>query len=80
MMGYENIFSELWNLILTLLEYISVVFDWLFNPLEININIPINIPYLLENGINWSWDLGVTPISLLGVGLVGLVVYWLVLK
>lgn len=79
-MSYENILGELWNLILTLLEYISNVFDWLFKPLEFNISIPINIPVILENGINWSWDLGVTPVSLLGVGLVGLVVYWLVLK
>lgn len=77
-MGYENILSELWNLILTLLEYISNVFDWLFKPLELSIDIPITIPYLLENGISWSWDLGVTPVSLLGVGLVGLVIYWLV--
>lgn len=76
----NNILEELWNLALTLLEYIQIVFDWLFSPLKLSINIPINIPYLLENGIKWSWDLGFTPISLLGVGLVGLVVYWVVLK
>ena len=64
-----------------IIEYISKnVFDWLLRATLLGINIPINIPYLLENGINWSWDLGVTPVSLLGVGLVGLVVYWLVLK
>lgn len=68
----------MWKLAVTLLEYISLLFDWLFDPLKLSIEIPIKIPFILENGINWSWDLGITPISLLGVGLVGLVVYWLV--
>lgn len=76
----NNILGELWNLTIKLIENISRVFDWLFKPIEISIDIPLKIPYLLENGIKWSWDLGLTPISLLGVGLVGLVVYWVVLK
>ena len=62
------------------IDYISKVFDWLFAPLELSVDIPIKIPVILENGIKWSWDLGITPISLLGVGLVGLVIYWVVLK
>ena len=77
-MAEKNILGELWKVALTLLEYISVVFEWLFRPLKIAINIPINIPVILENGIKWSWNIGITPISLLGVALVGLVIYWMV--
>lgn len=79
-MNGKNIMVEVWNLAITLLKFISKVFDWLFEPLELSIQIPIQIPVILEDGINLSWNLGITPISLLGVGIVGLVVYWVVLK
>lgn len=79
-MTKKTVFGELWKLAETLLEHISDVFDWLFEPLKLSVNIPIKIPFILENGINWFWNLGITPISLLGVGLVGLVVFWLILK
>lgn len=79
-MNDTNILGELWKVALSLIENISKLMDWLFNPLKIIINIPIKIPLILENGINWNWNVGITPISLLGVALVGLVVYWVVLK
>lgn len=77
-MAEKNLFIELWGIAENILFYISKAFDWLFQPLKFNINIPIKIPLILENGINWSWNVGITPISLLGVGLIGMVVYWFV--
>lgn len=79
-MDEKKIMVELWNLAETLLKFISKVYEWLFEPLKLSIQIPLKIPVILENGINWSWNVGITPISLLGVGIVGLVVYWVVLK
>lgn len=75
MIGEKNILGELWNLAITLIEFISKVFDWLFEPLKINIDI-IKIPYLLPDG--FTVNFGIAPIALLGVGLVGLVIYWIV--
>lgn len=79
-MTENNIFSELWKVALTMIEYISKLMDWLFAPLKLSIDIPVKIPLILENGISWSWNIGVAPIALLGVGMVVLVVYWVVLK
>lgn len=69
-----NIFQNLWEIAETMIKMIGVVWDWLNK--DIVINIPITIPYLLPNGINW--DLGFAPIWLLGAGLGVLVVYWFV--
>ncbi|MEM0173689.1 MAG: hypothetical protein QXI16_04190 [Sulfolobaceae archaeon] len=74
----ENLFIELWEIAKKLLMSISNAFDWLFQPMKFNINIPIKIPLILENGIEWSWNVGVTPISLLGVGLLGMLAYWFI--
>ncbi|MEM0173881.1 MAG: hypothetical protein QXI16_05180 [Sulfolobaceae archaeon] len=70
----RNVLGELWNVALTLIESISKVFDWLFEPLKITV--PLKIPVIMPKGL--TWDLGVAPIALLGVALIGLVVYWLV--
>ena len=69
-----NYLRTLWDVALQLIEYINVAWNWLIKPLEISI--PISIPYILPDGI--TWDFGITPISLLGVGLIGLFIYWLV--
>lgn len=69
-----NMFSELWDVALTMIEYIGEVFDWLFDDLVIEI--PLKIPLLIPDGL--KWETGVTPISLLGVGLVAMVIYWFV--
>lgn len=69
-----NLFTELWEVAITMIEYIDKVWDWLTDRLIIDI--PISIPVILENGIRW--DTGITPISLLGVGLVGMILYWFI--
>ncbi len=69
-----NLFTELWNIALTMIEYIGIAWDWLVS--ELIINIPLKIPILFPNGI--SWETGITPISLLGVGMVAMIIYWFV--
>lgn len=73
-MSDKNVLGELWNVAITMLGYISKVFDWLFEPLKINI--PLRIPLILPDGL--LWDLGFPPIALLGVALISLIIYWLV--
>lgn len=69
-----NVLSELWNLAETILKSISKVWDWLFDVLIIKI--PIKIPLLIPDGL--EWNTGVTPISLLGVGMIAMIIYWFI--
>lgn len=69
-----NLFTELWKIAENMIKYINIVWDWLTN--ELVINIPLKIPLLIPDGL--IWKTGVTPISLLGVSLGALVIYWVV--
>lgn len=69
-----NLFTELWNIAESMIKYIDILWDWLTTKLVINI--PLKIPLLIPDGL--IWDTGVTPISLLGVGLGAIVIYWIV--
>lgn len=69
-----NIFQNLWDIAETMIRLIGVVWDWLNE--DIVINLPITIPYLFPDGVNFN--LGFAPIWLLGPGLAVLVVYWFV--
>jgi len=73
-MTNNNIFQNLWDIAETMIKMIGVVWDWLNTDLKINI--PITIPIIFPNGINF--DLGFAPIWLLGAGLGVLVIYWFV--
>lgn len=69
-----NLFTELWKVAETMIKYINIAWEWLTD--ELVITIPLKIPLVIPEGINWST--GVTPISLLGVGLGALIIYWVV--
>lgn len=71
-----NILKNLWDLAISMIEKIGLVWDWLNTNLVINI--PITIPVIFPDGINW--DLGFAPIWLLSAGLVTLIIYWVILK
>lgn len=71
----DNIFEALWNMITSLIEYISIVWNWLSNPLEIDIPLLSNIPLIG----NWfQIDLTWSPIELLGAGILVLLALWVV--
>ncbi len=74
MVQVTNVFSELWKIAETILKSISKVWDWLFDVLIIKI--PVKIPLLIPDGL--EWNTGVTPISLLGVGMIAMIIYWFV--
>jgi len=69
-----NLFTELWKIAENMIKYINIAWDWLTN--ELIINIPLKIPLLIPDGL--KWETGVTPISLLGVSLGVLIIYWVV--
>lgn len=69
-----NIFQNLWNIAETMINMIGIVWNWLNTNLVINI--PLTIPLIFPDGINF--DLGFAPIWLIGPGLGVLVVYWFV--
>jgi hypothetical protein len=71
-----NIFQNLWNLATEMITVIGTVWDWLNTNLVINI--PITIPVIFPDGINF--DLGFAPIWLLGGGIITLIVFWVVFK
>lgn len=71
-----NIFQNLWNLATEMIIVIGTVWDWLNTNLVINI--PITIPVIFPDGINF--DLGFAPIWLLGGGIMTLIVFWVVFK
>lgn len=68
-----NYIRTLWDVAMQLIEYINIAWEWLIKPLTIRI--PFNIPVIFPDG--FTFDFGITPISLLGVGLVVLFVYWI---
>lgn len=74
MVKVTNFFTELWNIAESMIKYINILWDWLTTKLIITI--PLKIPLLIPDG--FKWDTGVTPISLLGVGLGAIVIYWIV--
>ncbi len=69
-----NLFTELWKVAENMIKYINILWEWLTD--ELIINIPLKIPLLIPDGL--TWKTGVTPISLLGVSLGILVIYWIV--
>lgn len=71
-----NIFQNLWNLATEMITVIGTVWDWLND--DLIINIPITIPVIFPDGINF--DLGFAPIWLLGGGIITLIVFWVVFK
>lgn len=71
-----NIFKNLWELALDMIELIGKAWDWLND--DLIINIPLKIPVIFPDGINW--DLGFQPIWLLTGGMAALIIYWVVLK
>ena len=71
-----NIFQNLWNLATEMITVIGTVWDWLNT--DLIINIPITIPVIFPDGINF--DLGFAPIWLLGGGIITLIVFWVVFK
>lgn len=71
-----NIFQNLWDIAINMITTINVVWDWLND--DLIINIPITIPVIFPEGINF--DLGFAPIWLLGGGIITLIVFWVVFK
>lgn len=71
-----NIFKNLWDLAIDMIEMIGIAWQWLNTNLIINI--PLKIPLIFPDGI--SWDFGFAPIWLLTGGMLILVVYWVILK
>ena len=74
---YEKFFQQLWDLAKSLLQVIGKVWDWLTNPLKIDIPLLSNIP-VIGGWFNISLDY--TPLQLLGAGLLVLVGLWVVKK
>lgn len=62
------IINALWDFVLTLLAGISSLWDWLNNPINLNIDLG-----LFKIGIPTF-----TPLSLVGAGLIGLVIWWFI--
>jgi hypothetical protein len=71
-----NIFQNLWDLAEGIILVIGEVWKWLNTDLKINI--PITIPIIFPNGINF--DLGFAPMYLLAGGVLTLIAYWVVFK
>ncbi len=68
----ENILGNLWNIAETLIKNINRVWEWLNN--DISINIPIEIPVILPDGIVVSF--GYSPLELIGAGILVLLGLW----
>ena len=71
-----NIFNNLWDIAINMITTISDVWYWLNT--DLIINIPITIPVIFPDGINFSF--GFPPIWLLGGGIITLIVFWVVFK
>lgn len=70
-----NIFKSLWDLLTGVGSVISDVWEWLFEPLILNIEW-LKIPVLLPDGI--IINMGIVPIELFGVSIFVLLALWLV--
>lgn len=70
-----NFFQALWEMLTTLIEYIGVVWEWLTEPLKIDIPLLSDIPLI---GGWFEWNLAFSPIELLGAGILLLLALWLV--
>ncbi len=68
----ENIFLRLWEMAETIIKNINKVWEWLNN--DISINIPIEIPVILPDGIAVSF--GYSPLELIGAGILVLLGLW----
>lgn len=71
----DNVISILWTIIIDLIGYIQDLWNWLNADLIIKLEW-FKLPLILPNGINYN--LGFTPISLLGVGLITMVLLWFI--
>lgn len=91
---YDKFFQQLWDLAKSLLQVIGKVWDWLTTDLKLSIPFlegkgfrigPWNLGFTT---IDWSFDLGkmfsfnlgYTPLQLLGVGLLVLIGLWVIKK
>lgn len=74
-MDFGNVFESIWNMAKGLIQVIGVVWEWLTNPLNIDIPLLSDIP-----GIgNWfQISLDYSPIELIGIGIGVLLVLWVV--
>lgn len=71
----DNILKTLWDIAFDLIGYIQLLWNWLNTDLVIKLEW-LKLPLILPNGVNFN--LGFTPISLIGVGLITMVVLWFI--
>lgn len=76
MIIYNNgILATLWRVVMSLIENISKAWDFLSEPLKINIGW-LKIPLIFPNGI--TFDTGIVPIHLIGGSILVLLAWRLV--
>lgn len=70
----EDIFLSLWEIAETIIKSVNKIWEWLNR--NISVNLPLKIPVLLPDGIEFS--LGYSPLELLGAGILVLLALWVI--
>lgn len=64
-----NILHEMWNIAVNLIEGIGAIWNWLNTSISLGFNIPL---------IGFVGIPPFTPIGIIGAGLVGFMLFWLI--
>lgn len=74
-MEFDNLFNSLYNMAKGLILVMGEVWNWLTNPIEIDVPLLSDIPLI---GSWFEWSLDYSPLEFLGVGIGLLLVLWFV--
>lgn len=74
-MDFNNFIESIYNMAVGLIEVIGVVWNWLSDPLKIDIPLLRNIP-LVGGWFNIS--LNYSPLEFIGVGILVLLILWII--